>query len=511
MTKKLGAKTTERRGNSGPSSSSLSSPSTRSRRQHTKRSRRLKEDQSDRSKSRSPKRVRKKNGRANVTSSVSTSSISLTLNAIESMVTGVELLSRKDDGFESPSKATTKKTEKAASSEPQTDLILRLRLDVPSPVSESLSTTIDHEENPALFGTLGDGKSSIRVMLLNPDGLWSRRLISETNTSSENEESPRDWIVKIHGYAATEKFWHVKYQIFPIICLTSISILETCETQAADTKKKSKKKSPLGKPLFSNSVAGSAFSASMNFKAQAGTIGKFLKERGPFLTNEELAGSSGIMDEWFDATTTATNKNEEESSAMDCDLSTPLSRNQNFKKVHECLSRHSAMLTLQQSSSSPPSSPESANENPSSKSATNADDPSSIQLPPSPLKSKRPAQHAWELYDGALREFRTSQMDRQKASLGTNAGRESAERAELVVKQHNSALELALKEEGPLSIELLEQWHKELLKGLHPEAGTIRTRKVRCGHTVFCPPKRIRKELGEFCSVHIHDTLFCLQ
>lgn len=496
MTKKLGAKTTGRRGNSG-SSSALSSPSARSRRQHAKRSRRSNEDQSDRSKSRSPKRVRKKNGRGYVASSFSTSSISLTPNAIESMVTGVEILGRRDDGFESPSKAATKKTGNTASSVPETDLILRLRLDGPSPVSESLSTTIDHEENPALFGTLGDGKSSIRAMLLNPDGLWSKRLISETNASSENEASPRDWIVKIHGYAATEKFWHVKYQIFPIICLTSISILETCETQDADTKKKSsKKKSPLGKPLFSNSVAGSAFSASMNCKAQAGTIGKFFKERGPFLTNEELAGSSGIMDEWFDATTTATTAKEEDGSAIDCDLSTPLSRNQNFKKVHECLSRHSAMLTLQQSSSSPLSSPD----NPSSTSTTNVDNPSSIPLPPSPLKSKRPAQHAWELYDGALKEFRTSQMDRQKASLGSNAGRESAERAEMVVERHNSALELALEEEGPLSIELLEKWHKELLRGLHPEAGIIRTRKVRCGHTVFCPPKRIRKELGEFCT-----------
>jgi hypothetical protein len=46
-------------------------------------------------------------------------------------------------------------------------------------------------------------------------------------------------------------------------------------------------------------------------------------------------------------------------------------------------------------------------------------------------------------------------MDRQKASLGTNAGRESAERAEMVVERHNSALKLALNDEGPLSIELL--------------------------------------------------------
>ena len=452
MTKKVAAKTTR-----GTNGSSLN------RRPNGKRSRRSREDQ--RSKSRSSKKIRKNIQRHD---SFSLPSVSLTPNAIESMVTGVELLDRRDDSFESPSKPAAKKMDDSSTC--PTELILRLRLDLPSETKtdgQKQPASLDNmEDQPALFGTLGDGKSSIRVMLLNPDGLWSRRLIPEKLLSCEEQEKgPKDWIVKVHGYATTEKFWHLKYQIYPILCLASISILETvgCE-------KKKSSKSALGKPLFTNSVGDSGFSpATMNFKAQAGTIGKFLKERGPFLTNEELAGSSGAVDQWFDATTTATTTTttattSNEDDGLECAASTPLSRSQNYKKVHECLSRHSAMLTLQQSSSSPPSSPtNSVSENPTSSSPEGENDASAIQAPPpappappaSPLKSKRPTQHAWELYDGALREFKTSQMDRQKASLGTNVGRESAERAELVVEQHKIALELALKEEGPLTVELL--------------------------------------------------------
>lgn len=448
MTKKVAAKTTTR-GTTG------SSP--RNRRPNGKRSRGSKNDQRA-TRPRSSKKIRK-NGQNQL--SFSPPSMSLTPNAIQSMVTGVELLDRRDDSFESPSKATAKKMdESTTSSACQTELILRLRLDVqPESVSmKKIETPGSLEEQPALFGTLGDGKSSIRVMLFNPDGLWSRRLVPAKLPSSEEQEAPKDWIIKVHGYATTEKFWHLKYKIYPILCLTSISIIETA---ARETKSY---RSPLGKPLFSNSGSDGGFSpATMNFKAQAGTIGKFLKERGPFLTNEELAGSSGAVDQWFDATTTATKTTSaaNEDDGSDCTASTPLSRSQNFKKVHECLSRHSAMLTLQQSSSSPPSSPtNAASENATPSSPRGDNDSSTIQqqqLSPtaSTLESKRPAQHAWELYDGALREFRTSQMDRQKASLGTNAGRESAERAEMVVERHKIALELALKEEGPLTVELL--------------------------------------------------------
>ena len=83
--------------------------------------------------------------------------------------------------------------------------------------------------------------------------------------------------------------------------------------------------------------------------------------------------------------------------------------------------------------------------------------------------------------------------------MATNAGKECAERAALVVERHNSALELAMKEKKPLSVDLLRSWHKELLKGLHPENGQIRSRNVRCGQTVFCPTARIQSELELYC------------
>lgn len=487
MTKKKTAKKSEKRQTTAPAA--LSPSSAESMQAHRRRDRKSKEVRS-----RSPSRkIRKNSDKSNVSSSP----FSLTPNAIELIVSGVDILRRKDESLETPSKAEAISTEKTS----QTELILRLRLDVPSSESSGASTekteqtmgNQEHEDQAALFGTLGDGKSSIRAMLLNPDGIWSRRL-SRGKMAAGEKEGTGDWIVKVHGYATTEKFWHKTYRIFPIVCLTSISILQTCPNNG----KKKSSKSLLGKPLFWNVVSGKSgpFPAGTGFKAQAGTIGTFLKERSPFLTNEELAGSSRMVDEKVE---TLKNSNDEE----------PLSRDQNFKKVQECLSQHSAMLTLQQSSLSPPSSAKRNSEgdnlsSPSSPTAPVNNDSSrsssSPQPPASPLKSSRPGQHAWELYDGALREFRISQMDRQKASLGTNAGRESAERAQMVVDRHNSAMELALKEEGPLSIELLEKWHKELLSGLHPEAGIIRTRKVRCGHTVFCPPKRIRKELELFCA-----------
>lgn len=429
MTKKKAAKKTERRQRTAPPPSSPSSPSSA---ESNMQARRKRDRKSKEVRSRSPSRkIRKNSSKSNVPSSP----FSLTLNAIESIVSGVDILSRRDESFESPSKAKQSSTEK----NPKTELVLRLRLDVSYSKSPTASTEKGKQTNgnpkdddqTVLFGTLGDGKSSIRTMLLNPDGIWSKRL----------QESTGDWIVKVHGYATTEKFWHKTYRIFPIVCLTSFSILQM-----------EKKKSPWGKPLFSNSAVGKSGLSNAPFKAQAGTIGTFLKERSPFLTNEELAGLSRIVDEKVDA---SVNPNDEETT----NDGSPTCRDQNFKKVQECLSQHSAMLTLQQSSLSPSTSRKSEVDNSSSSSPTSApadnDSSSSPQPPASPLKSSRPGQHAWELYDGALREFRISQMDRQKASLGTNAGRESAERAQMVVDRHNSALELALKEEGPLSIELL--------------------------------------------------------
>jgi fido (protein-threonine AMPylation protein) len=156
--------------------------------------------------------------------------------------------------------------------------------------------------------------------------------------------------------------------------------------------------------------------------------------------------------------------------------------------VQDFLSFAGAMQTLRHSSSA------SSSQLPSS----SADSGSIESVIFSP--AKRPTDHAWELYNKTLEEFTASQIDRQIASLATNAGKECAKRAALVVERHNSALEMAMKEKKALSIDLLCSWHKELLRDLHPENGMLRTRTVRCGQTVFCPANRIRTELEMYCS-----------
>ena len=425
----------------------------------------------------------------------SSSLFSLTPNAIQFMTMGINQFDRKDEeeSEKTSKKMMIKKTKadesgsSTTTNSRQNELISRLRIDlyphIPEPSAVvgdqgpvKSSDSENNGEQAALFGTLGDGKSSIRVMILNPDGIWSTRLKrDQTAAAIEHKDTPRniDWIIKVHGYASTEKFWHVKYEIFPIICLTSISILHTCHPKKSSTTKPS---SPLGQPLFLNSGVSSSnidgiLSAGKICKAQAGTIGTFLKERGPFLTNEELAGSSRIRDPKIDPTTVAISNDETNDELIS---SLPSLVDQNLKKVHNCLSRHSAMLTLQQSSLSSPSShsvsTKATTVGQSSSLSSSTGDTAACEDSPdpsipttSPTTNERPTQHAWELYDGTLREFRTSQMDRQKASLGTNAGRESAERADLVVKQHNVALELALKEERPLSVELLVSATREVL------------------------------------------------
>eukprot|EP00535_Pseudo-nitzschia_heimii_P003917 CAMPEP_0197178014 /NCGR_PEP_ID=MMETSP1423-20130617/3420_1 /TAXON_ID=476441 /ORGANISM="Pseudo-nitzschia heimii, Strain UNC1101" /LENGTH=860 /DNA_ID=CAMNT_0042627657 /DNA_START=392 /DNA_END=2975 /DNA_ORIENTATION=- len=443
------------------------------------------------------------------------------------MVTGIDLFARKEERCEDQSGIKSKNENKftadsksSTSRKPRAELILRLRIDrrvLESGASRKVDqkpNDSNHEEQPALFGTLGDGKSTIRVMLLNPDGVWSTRLKREkaaSNASTKKETiCDFDWIVKVHGYAATEKFWHMNYRIFPVICLTSISILGQCEKGAhfdshlekKSSKAKSSSTSTLGKPFFLKSTGGSSFLPA-KCKAQGGTIGTFLKERGPFLTNEELAGSSKILDESFDDAMT-TVLNDENSTTMNNVTTKETFSNQNFKKVHDCLSRHSAMLTLQQSSSSISCSTSntSTDHNNTSSANSSAAVPGDLsdQTTATHKTNTQPTQYAWELYEGALSEFVTIQMDRQKASLGTNIDRESAERAKVVVERHNFVLQLALNEKGPLSIDLLLKWHRELLRGLHPEAGIIRTRKVRCGHTTFCPPERIRRELELYCA-----------
>jgi hypothetical protein len=102
-----------------------------------------------------------------------------------------------------------------------------------------------------------------------------------------------------------------------------------------------------------------------------------------------------------------------------------------------------------------------------------------------------------------VRQFASAQLDRQKASLTTNAGHEAADRAALVTNLHRTALEAALAHadtKQDLTIDTLKQWHSLLCRGgLVPEAGRLRTRNVRAGPTDFCPPEQVPLELDKLC------------
>jgi fido (protein-threonine AMPylation protein) len=106
-------------------------------------------------------------------------------------------------------------------------------------------------------------------------------------------------------------------------------------------------------------------------------------------------------------------------------------------------------------------------------------------------------------YMSAVREFASAQLDRQKASLTTNAGYEAADRATLVADQYRTALEAALAHadaKQDLTVDALKQWHGLLCSGgLVPEAGRLRTKKNRAGNTDFLPAEQVPLELDKFC------------
>ena len=103
-------------------------------------------------------------------------------------------------------------------------------------------------------------------------------------------------------------------------------------------------------------------------------------------------------------------------------------------------------------------------------------------------------------YMAALKEFRESQMDRQKASLVSNAGREDTERSTLIVQQHSQALKEALTEEQFLTTEKLRAWHATLCgQGIHKEAGKLRVKSVRVGHVHFRHHQHVKTDLDAIC------------
>ncbi|KAG7364173.1 filamentation induced by cAMP protein fic [Nitzschia inconspicua] len=442
-----------------------------------------------------------KRKRASSSSSSSSVTFPLTENAIESLVRGTALCTKDNNsssgrclGEENQQanngkdnkitalnvnvsqdhKDITNETTKGT----QQQLVLRLRIDQAAIATHSTSATGGNPESatiPMLFGEACDGKHSSKVVLLDETGNMSRRLAKE---KARNKKY--DWIIGVAGYTSTEATWNSKYQLHPIICFTSVVVLSTMKRRGSLS------------DVF-------PFDKLACIRARAGTIGSFLTDQAPCLTYDDLGGSSKVPIANFLSNAPVSvpmltppkpvnEPSSEKNSAARALF--PESMDTNRKRVQDFMAFATAMKTLKEtssSSSSPPHSPL-----PSEPEATIDN---SMFSP-----TKPPTVHAAELYSKTIDEFTSSQMDRQNASLGTNAGRESADRAALIVQRHKDALEMAMKETRPLTVAILRAWHRILLKDIHPEAGEIRTRTVRCGQTVFCPTSRIHGELENYCS-----------
>jgi fido (protein-threonine AMPylation protein) len=198
----------------------------------------------------------------------------------------------------------------------------------------------------------------------------------------------------------------------------------------------------------------------------------FLQQWAPFLSNEELAG-----------TTTST-------------YSTRSNASDSQRPILNFFQQHAARQTLQRQQQHTNSILHSTtnhddNHNNSSNGSENNSDTASSQQ---------------QVYWKALQEFQQTQMDKQSASLTSNAGRETAAVAEKVVAQHRKALEQALQDEStPLTPQLLMQWHAILLQGLHAQAGQYRTKIVKVGLTQFQSPANLTQDMETAC--HILETV----
>lgn len=178
---------------------------------------------------------------------------------------------------------------------------------------------------------------------------------------------------------------------------------------------------------------------------QGGLAPVFFNRWSPFLRDEELAGSVAWLRVYFP--------------------DKPIE--QYNEKISHFLERHDALRTLSRSNSA---------------SFANI--------------SKEVANHRT-----AVAEFDSAQMNRQNATLTSNAGWESAEVAEKVVEQHKKALEFALHMDSTLmTVDKLCQCHAILCgNGLLNNAGTLRKTKVRVGDTSFQAPDGIQRDLDSTC------------
>ncbi len=397
------------------------------------------------SKSKDAERHKKKSKRSKDEKTNTTTLVTTTSNAVESLVAFAHASGKE--------KFTIEK-----------DMIVRLRLED----IESQDTVCSVDKPPhdqLLLATMDDGTHTLPVMILNDPR--NEALQSYLNDAFARHAS---WIsVIIKGLIATDGH-NPRYDLDPIICLTTIEIMSRLSSKSSiGTLYPLRKMS--ADVLQSPSKSLPSSSSCSTARVRAGTIGTFLNQTIHFLTTEEFIRCHDtnvqrlLLSEPFS----------EDKQSHDVAQKSIASLNQHAAQVQKFLAQHSAMMTLETS---------------------------------------QPTEHAVQNYNSALREFASSQLDRQKASLASNAGREAADRANLITQQYNAAIEEAMgagasKQKVCLTSNRLLQWHKVLLQDLHPEAGHIRAKTVRAGNTVFCRPKDIHAELDKFCVslTHLQERL----
>ena len=348
-----------------------------------------------------------------------------------------------------------------------------------------------------LLATMDDGQHSLPIFILNdPENEqfqdYLAKSLSKGDGGVEASAVAADWVcLAVKGLVTTDGH-NPKFDLEPIVCLTQYEIISPKHIQLpsgfgvpyrlpgpripADIHPRSPTKSSQQQQQHGNKSATSSHSSLTTARVRAGTIGTFLERSLPFMTMEEFVRchDTNVQRLLLSERPLSVPEEKSNAAAQQAVLASIATVNQQADQVQTFLTRHVALLALQTSSSS---------------------------------SSQPTPEHTVQNYSNSVREFASSQLDRQKASLVSNAGREAADRATLITRQYNSTLEQALKHESTsiqrpkdiLSSARLLEWHSILLKDLHTEAGQIRTKTVRAGNTVFTRPKDIMSEMDKFC------------
>lgn len=341
------------------------------------------------------------------------------------------------------------------------NLVGRIRLCCEDPHLDSSNTQM---EKPAhdqmLLAMMDDGRHSLPIFVVNDN---DNEMFQKYVTQSRARQDSADWIcIDIKGLVTTDGY-NPKFDLEPIVCVTRFEIASKveCPSEFGISFSTGQRRTNEHNNVRSSSTA----------RVRSGTIGTFLEKSLSFLTTEELVWCHDTnIQQMLLAESSPSKDFEDTREVREAACSSIASINQYAEQVQSFVTRHKAMMTLDTS---------------------------------------QPTEHAVQSYTKALNEFEKSQLDRQKASLASNAGREAADRAHVITQQYNAALEeamMSIQEDtssclptDSLTPDRLLKWHSTLLDGLHSEAGKLRTKTVRAGNTVFTRPKDIVSELDKFC------------